>query len=338
MLVKDAETLERLEKVDTVVVDKTGTLTEGRPRLVSCRSVGELNENALIALAASVEQASEHPLAAAVVAAARERTLSLSKVDDFQSTTGGGVSARVGGRDVLIGKARYLTDSGVSGIDSLIAEAAPLQAQAQTVIFVALDGKAAGYLALADPIKSTAPEAIRALHQLGLKVVMLTGDHRATAEHVARELGIDEVLAEVGPGEKQERIRELRQSGARVAMAGDGINDAPALAAADVGIAMGTGTDVARESAGITLLRGDLRGLLSAITLSRALMRNIRQNLTFAFLYNVLGIPLAAGVLYPFFGWLLSPIIAGAAMSLSSVTVILNALRLRRIDLDARAA
>jgi Cu+-exporting ATPase len=334
VLVKDAETLERLEKVDTLVVDKTGTLTEGRPRVVSCRTTGDLNEDSLIALAASVEQASEHPLAAAVVAAAKERGLSVAQATDFQSTTGGGVQARVDGRDVLIGKAGYLIENGVTGIEALAADGASLQGQAQTVIFVALDGKAAGYLALADPIKSTAADAIRTLHALGLRVVMLTGDHRATAAHVARQLGIDDVLAEVSPAEKQDRIRALRQSGARVAMAGDGINDAPALAAADVGIAMSTGTDVARESAGITLLHGDLRGLVRSVKLSRALMRNIRQNLTFAFLYNALGIPLAAGALYPFFGWLLSPIIAGTAMSLSSVTVIANALRLRHARLE----
>jgi Cu+-exporting ATPase len=333
VLVKNAEAFERLEKVDTVVVDKTGTLTEGRPRVVSMRTASDWTEHALLAVAASVERASEHPLAAAVVAAAKERSLALSPVTDFQSATGGGVSARVDGRGVLVGRAAWLAERGVAGLDALSTEAAPRQAEAQTVIFVAVDGKAAGFLALADPIKASTPDAIRALHALGLKVAMLTGDQHATAAPIARRLAIDDVMAEVGPGEKQERIRALRKAGARVAMAGDGINDAPALAAADVGIAMGTGTDVAMESAGITLLRGDLRGLVRAVHLSRALMRNVRQNLLFAFLYNALGIPLAAGVLYPIFGWLLSPIVAGAAMSLSSVTVIANALRLRRVSL-----
>jgi Cu+-exporting ATPase len=334
VLVKDAETLESLETVDTVVVDKTGTLTEGRPRVVTIRAVGEWTEHALLALAASAEQPSEHPLAAAVVAAAKERGLSFSPAADFQSVTGGGVRARVDGRAVLIGQASFLAKHTIDGLDALVAEAAPRQAEAQTVVFIAADEKAAGYLALADPVKESAPDAVRALHELGLKLVMLTGDHRATAAPIARRLGIDDVHAGVSPGEKQEHIRALRRRGARVAMAGDGINDAPALAAADVGIAMGTGTDVAVESAGITLLRGDLRGLVRAVRLSRAMMRNIRQNLVFAFLYNVLGIPLAAGVLYPFFGWLLSPIVAGAAMSLSSVTVIANALRLRQARID----
>ncbi len=334
VLVKDAEALERLEEVDTIVVDKTGTLTEGRPRLVACRAAGELDENTLLTVAASAEQASEHPLAAAVVAGAEARGLAVPAASDFQSTTGHGIRARVDGRIILAGNAAFLTSQGVTNLDPLLAEAAPLQAQGQTVVFVAVGEKAAGFLAIADPIKSSAAESVRALHALGLKLLMLTGDHRDSAAPIARALGIDDVIAEVGPAEKQARVAKLRGKGARVAMAGDGINDAPALAAADVGIAMGTGTDVAIESAGITLLRGDLRGLVRAVGLSRAMMRNIRQNLVFAFLYNALGIPLAAGVLYPFFGWLLSPIVAGAAMSLSSVTVIANALRLRRLRLD----
>jgi len=335
VLVKNAEALERLEKVNTLVVDKTGTLTEGKPRLISCRAVADVEENELLAIAASVEHSSEHPLAAAIVAGAKDRSLALRAVTDFQSTTGGGVSARVDARDVLIGKPAFLREHNITGLDPLIAEAAPLQAQAQTVIFIAIAGKAAGFIAVADAIKESTPDAIRALHALGLKILMLTGDNKATATHIAQTLGIDSVTAEVSAADKHDIIRDLRTKGARVAMAGDGINDAPALAAADVGIAMGTGTDVAMESAGITLLGGDLRALVRAVHLSRALMSNIRQNLIFAFLYNALGIPLAAGLLYPFFGILLSPIIAGAAMSLSSVSVIANALRLRSVSLEA---
>lgn len=333
VLVKNAEALERLEKVNTLVVDKTGTLTEGKPRLMSCHTIGGVDENDLLAIAASVEHSSEHPLAAAIVAGAKDRGLASRTVSDFQSTTGGGVTASVDGRSVLIGKTAFLRERGVTGIDPLIAAAAPLQERAQTVIFVALDGAAAGFIAVADAIKESTPAAIRTLHALGLKIVMLTGDNKATATHIAKQLGIDEVTAEVSAADKQRIIRDLRNKGARVAMAGDGINDAPALAAADVGIAMGTGTDVAMESAGITLLGGDLRNLPRAVVLSRALMRNIRQNLLFAFLYNALGIPIAAGLLYPFFGILLSPILAGAAMSLSSVSVISNALRLRSLRL-----
>ncbi len=333
VLVKNAEALERLEKVNTLVVDKTGTLTEGKPRLMSCHAVGGVEENDLLAIAASVEHSSEHPLAAAIVSGAKARDLTLRAVSDFQSTTGGGVSARVDERSVLVGKPAFLRERGVTGLDTLVSTSAPLQEQAQTVIYVALDGAAAGFIAVADAIKKSTPAAIRALHALGLKIVMLTGDNKATAAHIAKQLGIDEVTAEVSAADKQRIIQELRSKGARVAMAGDGINDAPALAAADVGIAMGTGTDVAMESAGVTLLGGDLRNLSRAVLLSRALMRNIRQNLLFAFLYNALGIPIAAGLLYPFFGILLSPILAGVAMSLSSVSVITNALRLRSLRL-----
>ena len=282
VLVKNAEALERLEKVNTLVVDKTGTLTEGKPRLMSCRAVAEVEENELLAIAASVEHSSEHPLAAAIVAGAKDRGLMLRAVTDFQSTTGGGVSARVDARDVLIGKPAFLREHNITGLDRLIAEAAPLQAKAQTVIFIAIAGKAAGFIAVADAIKESTPEAIRALHALGLKILMLTGDNQATATHIAQTLGIDSVTAEVSAADKHDIIRDLRAKGARVAMAGDGINDAPALAAADVGIAMGTGTDVAMESAGITLLGGDLRALVRAVHLSRALMRNIRQKLVFA--------------------------------------------------------
>ena len=333
VLVKNAEALERLEKVNTLVVDKTGTLTEGKPRLMSCHAVGGVEENYLLAIAASVEHSSEHPLAAAIVSGAKVRGLTLRAVSDFQSTTGGGVSAGVDGRNVLVGKPAFLHERGVSRLDTLVSTSAPLQEQAQTVIYVALDGAATGFIAVADAIKESTSTAIQSLHALGLKIVMLTGDNKATAAHIAKQLGIDEVTAEVSAADKQRIIQELRSKGARVAMAGDGINDAPALAAADVGIAMGTGTDVAMESAGITLLGGDLRNLSRAVLLSRALMRNIRQNLVFAFLYNALGIPIAAGLLYPFFGILLSPILAGVAMSLSSVSVITNALRLRSLRL-----
>jgi Cu+-exporting ATPase len=334
VLIKDAEAMERLETVDTVVVDKTGTLTEGRPRVVSCRSASGVTEDELLILAASVEHASEHPLAAAIVAEAERRGLALPPAKNFQSTTGEGVQAQVDGHAILVGKADFLRNRGIQEVDTFAREALVLQEQSQTVVFVARGESIAGFIGIADAIKESTPDAIRALHDLGLKVVMLTGDNAATAKQIGGRLGIDSVFAEVSAEEKQDKIKTLRHEGAKVAMAGDGINDAPALAAADVGIAMGTGTDVAMESAGITLLRGDLRGLTRAVKLSRALMRNIRQNLVFAFVYNALGIPLAAGVLYPLFGWLLSPIVAGAAMSLSSVSVIVNALRLRSAVLD----
>ena len=334
VLVKSAEALERLEKVTTVVVDKTGTLTEGRPRFEQCVTANGFTDDEVLGVAAAVEQGSEHPLAAALIAAARERGLATRTATDFQSTTGGGVSAVVNGAAVLVGKAAFLAERGIAGVEALSREAEPLQNQGQTVIFVGIGGKAAGFLAVADPIRASTPEAIRALHARGLKVEMLTGDNERTAQAVARELGLDRVQAGVAPEDKHARVKELRASGEIVAMAGDGINDAPALAAADVGIAMGTGTDVAIESAGITLLHGDLRGIVRAVVLSRAVMRNIRQNLVFAFLYNALGIPLAAGLLYPWFGILLSPMIAGAAMSLSSVSVITNALRLRSVRLE----
>ena len=335
VLVKSAEAIERLEKVNVVVVDKTGTLTEGKPRLVEVRPTPGTDANGLLSAAAAVEQQSEHPLAVAIVAGAKERGLKLQVAQDFQSTTGGGVSARVGGNEVLVGKLAFLESRGVAGADALAAEAEPLQRQGQTAMFVAIGGKPAGIVSVADPIKESTPEAIRSLHALGLKIVMLTGDNQHTADAVAKQLGLDEVEASVAPADKHARVEALARSGQIVAMAGDGINDAPALAAASVGIAMGTGTDVAIESAGITLMKGDLRGIARAIRLSRALMGNIRQNLFFAFIYNALGIPIAAGVLYPFFGLLLSPIIAGAAMSLSSVSVITNALRLRSVKLDA---
>jgi Cu+-exporting ATPase len=333
VLIKQAEAMERLEKVDTLVVDKTGTLTEGKPRLTHMVTVDSISAEQLFMLAASVEQQSEHPLAASIVRGAKDRHVALASVTDFQSTTGGGVIARVDGHEILIGKPQFLRAQNVSGIEPLEKQAGELQAQGQTVVFAAVDRRAAGIMAVSDPIKESSADAIRHLHKLGIKIIMLTGDNARTANAVAEKLGIDEVEAGVEPQRKHERVVQLRQQGRVVVMAGDGINDAPALAAADVGIAMGTGTDVAMESAGVTLVKGDLRGIEKAIRLSRAMMRNIRQNLFFAFIYNALGIPIAAGALYPVFGWLLSPMIAGAAMSLSSVSVIANALRLRAIEL-----
>jgi Cu+-exporting ATPase len=333
ILVKDAEALEHLEKITTLVIDKTGTLTEGRPRVTTVAPAAGFDEDELLRLAASVERSSEHPLAAAIVSAAEERGLALGQTSDFDSTTGGGVSARVDGHEIAAGNLDFLKQRGVSGLDSLAEQARPLREAAATAIFAAVDGRAAGVLGIADPIKKTTPEAIRELHALGLKLHMLTGDHRVTAEAVARSLGLDSVEAGATPDSKIARVKALRSQGERVAMAGDGINDAPALAEADVGIAMGTGTDVAMHSSAVTLVKGDLRSIARAIRLSRATLRNIRQNLVFAFLYNSIGIPIAAGLLYPFFGLLLSPMLAGAAMSLSSVSVISNALRLRHLDL-----
>jgi P-type Cu+ transporter len=333
VLIKKAEAMEIMEKVRVLVVDKTGTLTEGRPRLTTIVPADSITEEELLTVAAAVEQNSEHPLAAAIVNGAKERGVKPPAVTNFQSTTGGGVTGQVNGRRVLVGKPQFLHAQGIADLGTLEAKAAELQQQGQTAIFVAIDGRAAGIVSVSDPIKESTPAAIEQLHKLGLKIIMLTGDNERTAQAVAGKLGIDEVEAGVEPQHKNDRVRRLREQGNVVAMAGDGINDAPALAAADVGIAMGTGTDVAMESAGITLLKGDLRGIEKAIRLSRAMMSNIRQNLFFAFIYNVLGIPIAAGILYPAFGLLLSPIIAGAAMSLSSVSVIANALRLRGVKL-----
>ncbi|EEF57818.1 heavy metal translocating P-type ATPase [Pedosphaera parvula] len=333
VLVKNAEALEVLEKVDTIVVDKTGTLTEGKPKLTRIITRPGIDEQEVLKLAASLEQQSEHPLAAAIVQAAKEHRQSLEQPETFDSITGGGVTGRIQGRSVLIGKPELLTGKGVRGLESLLEQGRTLQNEGQTVVFVARDGEAIGALAVADPIKESTPAAIAELHRMGLKVVMLTGDNEQTAGAVAAKLKIDEVRAQVEPRQKQEEVRRLRSQSHVVAMAGDGINDAPALAAANVGIAMGTGTDVAIESAGITLVKGDLRGVVKAIHLSRAVMRNIRQNLFFAFIYNALGVPIAAGVLYPAFGIVLSPIIASAAMSFSSVSVITNALRLRATSL-----
>ncbi len=333
VLVKNAEGLERLEKVTTLVVDKTGTLTEGKPKLVDVLPGGGFGANEFLRLVASLEQSSEHPLAAAIVQGAKEQGIALDAVKDFRSVTGGGVYGVIAGRAVMIGKPDFLRNENIAGLEPLEASAVQLQEEGKTAMFVAVDGKPAGILTVADPIKSTTPEAIREIHALGLQLVMLTGDNKRTAATVAKQLGIDAVEAEIEPAGKVAYIKKLRAEGKHVAMAGDGINDAPALSEADVGIAMGTGTDVAMQSAGITLVRGDLRGIVKAIRLSRATMGNIRQNLFFAFLYNALGVPLAAGVLYPFFGLLLSPVIAGAAMSLSSVSVIGNALRLRKVKL-----
>ncbi len=333
VLVKNAEALELLGKVEWLVVDKTGTLTEGRPQLVDVIPLEGFDEKTLVQLAASLERSSEHPLAASVVRGAETRKLPLLDAAEFRSVTAGGVAGNIGGRKVLIGKVKFLEGEKVVVPQPVAERASALQAEGKTVLFVAIDGRAAGLLAVADPIKETSREAVSDLHRLGIKLVMATGDNRRTAESVAKQLGLDRFEAEVEPADKIRLVESLKEGGKRVAMAGDGINDAPALAAADVGIAMGTGTDVAMESAGVTLVKGDLRGIAKAIHLSRATMRNIRQNLFFAFIYNVLGVPIAAGILYPFFGLLLSPMIAGAAMSLSSVSVITNALRLRKAKL-----
>ena len=333
VLIRNAEALEVFEKVTTLVVDKTGTLTEGRPRLLTVMPVGEIDDQTLLAMVAALENASEHPLAAAIVTGATERGVRPANVSDFESITGQGVVGRVESRHVAIGNLKLLESMGVDVAAALHEKADELRRNGQTVMFVAIDKRPAGLLGVADPIKESAPEAVRALRAAGLRVVMLTGDNRTTAEAVARAVGIDRVEADVLPDQKAAVVRDLQKSGQRVAMAGDGINDAPALAQADVGIAMGTGTDVAIESAGVTLIRGDLRGIVRARRLSRSTMRNIRQNLFFAFLYNAAGVPLAAGVLYPWFGLLLSPMIASAAMTFSSVSVIGNALRLRRVQL-----
>lgn len=332
ILIKDAEALEMMEKVDTLVVDKTGTLTEGKPKLITVETVNDFEKEDILRFAASLERASEHPLAEAIIQGAEEQDLMLTQVADFQSLTGRGVAGQVEGQDIVLGNRKLMAEVGIA-TDLLTESMEILRRQGQTVMLIAIDGKAAGLLGVADPIKKTTPKALADLHKDRIQVVMLTGDNRATAEVVAKTLGIEQIYAEVLPEQKSDIVKKLQAEGRIVAMAGDGINDAPALAAAHIGIAMGTGTDVAMESAGITLVKGDLMGLTKARHLSRATMRNIRQNLFFAFIYNVLGVPIAAGVLYPFSGVLLSPMIAAAAMSLSSVSVISNALRLRQVAL-----
>jgi Cu+-exporting ATPase len=332
VLIKNAEALERFEKIDTLVIDKTGTLTEGRPAVTAITPTPGMDEADLLRLAASLERGSEHPLADAILRAARDRNLVLSEASGFDSPVGKGVLGTVDGKKVVLGGERIMGEQGVD-LTTLKAQAEALRAEGTTVIFALIDGKLAGLLGIADPVKATTPDAVRALKADGVRIVMMTGDNRATALAVAKRLGIDEVEAEVFPQDKAKVVQKLRAEGRSVAMAGDGVNDAPALAAAEVGIAMGAGSDVAIESAGVTLLHGDLEGLVRARRLSRAVMANIRQNLAFAFIYNIAGVPIAAGALYPAFGWLLSPAIAAAAMSLSSVSVISNALRLRTVRL-----
>ncbi|WP_342363780.1 copper-translocating P-type ATPase [Terrarubrum flagellatum] len=333
VLIKNADALERFEKIDTLVVDKTGTLTEGKPKVTAIKAVDGVVDNELLRLAASLERASEHPLAMAIVTAAKERNIPLGEAEDFDSPVGKGVVGAVDGRKLVIGSHQIMSEAKID-FEIFTAEAETLRREGATVIYVAIDGKIAGLIAIADPIKPTTPAAVDALRRSGVRIVMLTGDNRTTAEAVARKLGIDEVEAEVLPEEKGKVITRLRREGRIVAMAGDGVNDAPALAASDVGVAMGGGTDVAIESAGVTLLKGDLGGIARARQLSRATMSNIRQNLFFAFIYNAAGVPIAAGVLYPWFGVLLSPVIAAAAMALSSVSVVGNSLRLRRASLE----
>ena len=334
VLVRDAAALENMEKIDTLVIDKTGTLTEGKPKVTDIVIFDGESDGDLLRIAASIEQNSEHPLAAAIVSAAAERKLQLGKATDFDSITGGGVTGHLDGKEIIIGKPELLTERGIEVSAKYADVMTTLRQEAKTAMLIGIDGQAAGVIAVSDPIKSTTPEAIKTLHAAGLKVVMFTGDNAETAKAVSSKLALDGFEAGLSPQDKHDRIVALRRDGVKVAMAGDGINDAPALAAADVGIAMGTGTDVAIESAGITLVKGDLNGIVRAIHLSRAVLRNIRQNLFFAFAYNTIGIPIAAGILYPFTGLLLSPIIAAAAMSLSSVSVITNALRLRKVSLN----
>ncbi len=333
ILIKNAEAIEKCEKITHILTDKTGTLTAGKPQVTAAITANGWDEKSLMSIAASIEQASEHPLARSVVDYAKEKGYELASVDGFQSITGGGVTGKVNGKAVLLGKQKFIEDNGVSLPEELKKKSDELQEKAQTVIWVAADGKIAGMLGISDPIKKTTPGAILALHKMGLKVVMLTGDNEKTAKAIAKELGITDVYAALEPKGKQEIVKKLRSEGAKVMMAGDGINDAPALAEADVGVAMGTGTDVAIESAGVTLVKGDLNGIIKVLRLSRGVMRNIRQNLFFAFIYNALGVPIAAGILYPFLGLFLNPMIAGAAMSFSSVSVIGNSLKLRNIRL-----
>ncbi len=330
ILIKSAESIEKAEKITHVLTDKTGTLTEGKPKVTACVPSQGWDEQRLMGIAASIEQSSEHPLARAVIDYAKEKNAKIESIQNFESVTGGGIKGKLNGQEIILGKQKFIEDQKIGIPEDLKNKSVELQTKAQTVVWVAVDQKVIGVLGIADPIKKTTPEAIAALHKMGIKVVMLTGDSQKTAEVIAKELKIDDVRGQLEPKSKQEIVKEFKAKGAVVMMAGDGINDAPALAEAHVGVAMGTGTDVAIQSAGITLVKGDLMGIVKALRLSRAVMGNIRQNLFFAFIYNVLGIPVAAGILYPFFGILLSPIIAGAAMSFSSVSVIGNALRLKR--------
>jgi Cu+-exporting ATPase len=332
VLFKDAEAIETMRIVDTLVVDKTGTLTEGKPKVTDVVTAEGWDEKDMLSLAAGLEQASEHPLAAAIVSGAKERGVALGKAGDFESHTGKGVSGRVDGKQILLGNRRLLEVFDVSP-SALEDDAERLRAEGKTAMFVAVDGETAGIVCVSDPIKETTAEAVEKLHEEGIEIVMLTGDNRETAKAVAEKLGIDNFVAEVMPEDKADTVKRFQEAGKVVAMAGDGINDAPALAQAQVGIAMGSGADVAMESARVTLVKGDLRGIVSAVLLSKATIRNIKENLFFAFVYNALGIPIAAGMLYPVFGLLLSPMIAAAAMSFSSVSVIGNALRLRRVHI-----
>ncbi len=333
ILIKKTEAIEKDEKVTHILTDKTGTLTAGRPQVTAIIPANGWDEKALLSIAASIEQSSEHPLTRSVVDYAKEKGYELTSVDGFQSVTGGGVKGKVNGKAILLGKQKFIEDNGVSLPDELKNKSDEFQEKAETVVWVAVDGKTAGMLGISDPVKKTTPDTIRALHKMGLKVVMLTGDNEKTTKAIAKELGITDVYAGLEPKGKQEIVKKLSSEGAKVIMAGDGINDAPALAEADVGVAMGTGTDVAIENAGITLVKGDLNGIVKALRLSRGVMRNIRQNLFLAFIYNAVGVPIAAGILYPFLGLLLNPMIAGAAMSFSSVFVVGNSLRLRNIKL-----
>jgi P-type Cu+ transporter len=332
VLIRNAEALETLEKVDTLALDKTGTLTEGKPTVEAVVASSGFDESQLVRLAASLEQGSEHPLAAALVTAARANNITLAGASEFQSKTGSGVTGKVAGKVVVVGNENFLSEMKVD-VSALAQQADALRRQGQTVVFVGIDGRAGGVIGIADPIKPSTPQALRDLRTAGLRIVMLTGDSQSTAESTARALNITEFQAGVQPEQKTAVVQRLQKEGRIVAMAGDGINDAPALAQADVGIAMGTGTDVAMETGGVTLVKGDLAAIVRVRKLSQATMRNIRQNLFFAFIYNSIGVPIAAGVLYPFFGWLLSPILAAAAMSFSSVSVIVNSLRLRKVKL-----
>jgi Cu+-exporting ATPase len=335
VLIKDAESLERLGKIQSVVIDKTGTLTEGRPEVVAVRALGDCQTEKLIAWSAAIEAPSEHPLAQAIVRKAKHESLEIPSGLEFKNEVGGGVRGNVDGNEMMIGNAEFLNQHGVRGLVEARNVADEFQLSGHTVVFIGINREVAGIMAIADPIKESTPEALARLHGLNINVVMLTGDAEATARTIARRLEIDEYHAAMSPESKRDFVARLRKQGYLVAMAGDGINDAPALAEADVGIAMGTGTGIAMESAGVTLVAGDLRGVATAAELSRATLRNIRQNLFFAFIYNAVGIPIAAGILYPYFGILLSPMLAAAAMSLSSVSVIGNALRLRSVRLES---